>query len=97
MLSDSAIPDLPRWVQPLIILVMTRILFLFLVSLFLTACNYSQPDFAPEDGPEVGPVASVLDGDEDADPLAATIDASNENAELMDDDPVAYDEDEQGL
>ena len=73
---------------------MMRISLLLLVSIFLSACNYSQPDFSEEDGPEVGPVASVLDGDEDADPLAATIDASNENAELEETDPLLYDQQE---
>ncbi|MFP4357862.1 MAG: hypothetical protein ACLFSZ_05400 [Puniceicoccaceae bacterium] len=41
----------------------------------------------PEAGPEVGPVAAVLDGDEDADPLAAEIDLSNEAAEDAGYDP----------
>lgn len=70
---------------------------LLLASLFLVACNYSQPDFSEEDGPQVGPVASVLDGDEDADPLAAAIDVSNENAEFETEDPLAYDQEEAEL
>ncbi|MGE9289776.1 MAG: hypothetical protein ACQKBT_02220 [Puniceicoccales bacterium] len=73
---------------------MIRISLLLLVSFLLAACNYSQPDFAPEDGPQVGPVAAVLDGDEDADPLAAAIDVSNENAELEETDPLLVDQEE---
>tara|TARA_R100000027_G_scaffold67681_2_gene67718 strand:- start:20770 stop:21006 length:237 start_codon:yes stop_codon:yes gene_type:complete len=67
---------------------------LLLASLLLVACNYSDPKFGPNAGPDVGPVAAVLDGDENADPLAATIDVSNENAELMDNDPLLYEQQE---
>lgn len=67
---------------------------LLLGALFLVACNYSDPKFGPNAGPEVGPVAAVLDGDESADPLAATIDVSNENAELMTEDPLLYEQQE---
>jgi len=73
---------------------MIRLLLLVPFCLALVACNYSDPKFYSDSGPEVGPVASVLDGDEDADPLAATIDASNENAELEEEDPLAYDQEE---
>lgn len=57
---------------------MMQSLLLLFGLLLLMGCNYSDPKFGPNAGPEVGPVASVLDGDEDADPLAAAIDVSNE-------------------
>ncbi|MEM0965690.1 MAG: hypothetical protein AAGJ81_06035 [Verrucomicrobiota bacterium] len=62
--------------------------FIF-ASLLFAGC-YSSPDWE-ESGPEVGPVAQVLDGDEDADPLAAEIDLSNEAAEENIEDPMMID------
>jgi len=73
---------------------MWKILLFLPVGLVLAGCNYSDPKFGPNAGPEVGPVASVLDGDEDADPLAAAIDVSNENAELEEEEPLTYAQEE---
>ena len=61
---------------------------LVLFALLAGGCVSSQPDDEAA-GPEVGPVAAVLDGDEDADPLAAEIDLSNEAAREADSDPLA--------
>jgi len=76
---------------------MIRFALFLSIGFLLTACNYSDPKFGPNAGPEVGPVASVLDGDEDADPLAAEIDASNENAELEEEDPLTFEQEESEL
>jgi hypothetical protein len=73
---------------------MWKVLLFLSFGLVLAGCNYSDPKFGPNAGPEVGPVASVLDGDEDADPLAAAIDVSNENAELEEEEPLTYAQEE---
>lgn len=49
---------------------------------------YSGPEYAKDPAPEVGPVAAALDGSIDADPLAAEIDLSNEEAEEAVNDPL---------
>ena len=78
-------------IHPLIIMMIRNILFLLGFALLIGGCSYG-PGYDSEAGPEVGPVAEVLDGDEDADPLAAEIDLSNDAAEEADYDPLATDE-----
>jgi len=64
------------------------LLLLAIFGSLAVGCASSNPyENEQEAGPEVGPVAAVLDGDEDADPLAAEIDVSNEAAEEADYDP----------
>ena len=65
-----------------------KFILLSLFACLAVGCVSSQPN-DEEAGQQVGPVAAVLDGAEDADPLAAKIDTSNEAAEEADYDPLA--------